>query len=194
MHPALGSKLASGIVFCLTRGKNNHKGAWYNIKVLTAGVTPEEGERHQKQALSGETQMDATSVVIRACDVCSAKLTHSGRHVGVSEAYGKGLSMDDIRHLGRWVMEQMENFYAPKNPTRGAFCLTHFGPQEPYVLDRDLVMPPINLQRRILSWIEAIFDHDIPGKAKTWRSECKKEMLGVGPNTATKEDIFLESI
>lgn len=79
--------------------------------------------------------MDATEAVMHACNVYSAKLTHAGHHAGVSEAYERGLSMDDIRHLGCWVMGQMENFYAPKNPTRGAFCMAHFGPQEPYFLE-----------------------------------------------------------
>ncbi|KAF9969414.1 hypothetical protein BGZ73_008230, partial [Actinomortierella ambigua] len=137
--------------------------------------------------------MDATATVMESCEVYSSRLTHSGRHAGCSEAYNRGLSMDDIRHLGRWSMGQMENFYAPKNPTRGAFCLAHFAPNEPYILERDLVTPPIDLQRLLFPWIESNFDDDMSEKATSWREECVKEMKGIDPNVATDEDIFWES-
>lgn len=134
--------------------------------------------------------MDATAAVMEASYVYSPKLTHSGHHAGVSEAYERGLSLDDIRHLGQWVMGQMENFYAPKNPTRGAFCMAHFSPHEPYFLECDLVMPPLDLQCLIFPWIKSTFDIDMPEKAATWCLECDKEMGGVDPNVATDEDIF----
>ncbi|KAG0009279.1 hypothetical protein BGZ82_004120, partial [Podila clonocystis] len=63
---------------------------------------------------------------MRACLVYSTKVTHSGRHAGTSEAYHLGLSLDNIRHLGRWVIGQMESFYAPRNPIIGVFYMAHF--------------------------------------------------------------------
>ncbi|KAF9582877.1 hypothetical protein BGW38_010632 [Lunasporangiospora selenospora] len=56
--------------------------------------------------------------VMNACGVVSTKVTHSGRHAGTTEAYNLGLNLEDIRHLGRRVMGQMENFYAPKSPIK----------------------------------------------------------------------------
>jgi len=86
-------------------------------------------------------------------------------------------------------MGQIENFYAPKNPTRGALCLAHFKPNEPYFLERSLT-PLLDLQRRIFPWIESVCDNDMSDKTASWRSECDKEMLGVDPNIATDQDFF----
>ncbi|KAI1280072.1 hypothetical protein EDD11_001438, partial [Mortierella claussenii] len=113
--------------------------AWQNIKVLTGGGTPAKRQEHRTQALTGKTQIDATASVMRSCEVYSTKVTHSGRHAETTEAYHLGLNMDHIRHLGRWTMGQMEAFYAPKNPTIGAFYMAHFNkPGERYFIERDL--------------------------------------------------------
>ncbi|KAG9071718.1 hypothetical protein KI688_005933 [Linnemannia hyalina] len=131
---------------------------------------------------------------MRTCDVYSSKVTHSGRHTGTSEAYRLNLSLDHIRHLGRWVMGQMESFYAPKNLITGAFYMAHFNkPSEPYLIERDLVTPPLELQRLIFPWIERSFDLDDPGKTPSWIAECDQEMLGVGESVITDDDIHWES-
>ncbi|KAF9895658.1 hypothetical protein BX616_009130, partial [Lobosporangium transversale] len=72
----------------------------------------------------------------------------------------------------------------------GAFCMAQFGPNEPYFIERDLVTPPLELQRLVFPWIEENFDKDMPERADSWREECTKEMLGVDPNVPTDEDIF----
>ncbi|KAF9546720.1 hypothetical protein EC957_009480 [Mortierella hygrophila] len=51
-----------------------------------------------------------------SCQVYFIKVTHTGRHAGVVEAYNLSLGLDDIRHLGGWSIGQMEAFYAPRNP------------------------------------------------------------------------------
>jgi hypothetical protein len=128
--------------------------------------------------------------VMRNCDVYSTKVTHSGRHAGTAEAYKLGLNLDHIRHLGRWVMGQMENFYAPKNPIIGAFYMAHFNKkEEPYLIERDLVSPPKELQRLIFPWIEESFN-DLPDFAPEWKKLCVKEMDGVDPDKATEDDVF----
>ncbi|KAF9536139.1 hypothetical protein BGW38_010290, partial [Lunasporangiospora selenospora] len=136
--------------------------------------------KSRTKPLTPKTQIDSTASVMRTCKVFSTKVTHSGRHAGTSEAYRLGLSLDNIRHLGRWVMGQMEAFYAPKNPIIGAFYMAHFNkPDKPYLLERDLVTPPLPLQRLIFPWIEHEFDGDDPGKTPSWIKECDEEMSGI---------------
>ncbi|KAK3805719.1 MAG: hypothetical protein JOS17DRAFT_612678 [Linnemannia elongata] len=131
---------------------------------------------------------------MRTCEVYSTKVTHSGRHAGTSEAYRLNLSLDHIRHLGRWVLGQMESFYAPKNPIIGAFYMAHFNkPSEPYLIERDLVTPPLELQRLIFPWVERTFDLDDPGKTPSWIVECDQEMQGVDETVITDDDIHWES-
>ena len=91
-------------------------------------------------------------------------------------------------------MGQMESFYAPKNPIIGAFYMAHFNkPSEPYLIERDLVTPPLELQRLIFPWIERSFDLDDPGKTLSWIAECDQEMLGLDESVITDDDIHWES-
>ncbi|KAF9186252.1 hypothetical protein BGZ50_002581 [Haplosporangium sp. Z 11] len=120
---------------------------WRNVKLLTGGGSPQERRRNRIEALTGRIQMNVTSSVMRNYKVYFIKMTHSGRHVGVSEAYQLGLSLANIRHLGQWEIGQMEDFYASKNPIIGVFCMTHFNKKdEPCIMKRDLVTPPLELQ------------------------------------------------
>ena len=91
-------------------------------------------------------------------------------------------------------MGQMESFYAPKNPIIGAFYMAHFNkPSEPYLIERDLVTPPLELQRLIFPWIERTFDLDDPGKTPSWIVECDQEMQGVDKTVITDNNIHWES-
>ncbi|KAF9535224.1 hypothetical protein BGW38_010432, partial [Lunasporangiospora selenospora] len=113
--------------------------SWYNIKLLVSGGDPEQRTKSRNAALSPKTQIDSTSSVMRTCEVYSTKVTHSGRHAGTSEAYQLNQSLEHILHLGRWVIGQMESFYAPKNPVIGVFYMAHFNkPDQPYLIERDL--------------------------------------------------------
>ncbi|KAF9122110.1 hypothetical protein BGX30_002203 [Mortierella sp. GBA39] len=134
--------------------------------------------KSRTKALNSKTQIDSTAAVMRTCEVYSTKVTHSGRHAGTSEVYRLNLSLDHIRHLGRW------------NPIIGAFYMAHFNkPNEPYLIERDLVTPPLELQRLIFPWIERSFDLDDPGKPPSWIAKCDQEMLGVDESVITDDDI-----
>ena len=91
-------------------------------------------------------------------------------------------------------MGHLENFYAPKNPIIGVFYMAHFNKtEEPYFIVRDLVTPPLVLQRLIFPWIESSFDKDYenePGERKEWVKECDKEMEGADPNEVTDDEIL----
>ncbi|KAG0312590.1 hypothetical protein BG000_006185, partial [Podila horticola] len=145
-------------------------------------------------ALTGRAQQLATAAVMRACEIFSVRLTHAGRHAGCKEAFKLGLGIEDIQHLGRWVMSQMMSFYAPKNPIKGAYFMAHFnGTDEPYILECDLVPPPPELQCMLFNWIEHIFDGSSDETVKAWHATCHAEMTGYDPDEITKEDIFFEA-
>ncbi|KAF9945666.1 hypothetical protein BGZ72_001110, partial [Mortierella alpina] len=57
----------------------------------------------------------------------------------------------------------------------------------PYFIERDLVNPPLDLQRQIFPWIEKVFDDPrIKDLAPTWIVTCNEEMEG-GNTDAVKE-------
>jgi len=145
-------------------------------------------------ALTGRAQQLATAAVMRACEVSSARLTHAGRHAGTKEAFDLQLGIQDIQHLGRWVMSQMRSFYAPKNPIKGAYFMAHFnGTDEPYILERDLVPPPLELQCKIFSWVEDVFNGGSEEAIKAWHKTCSMEMTDYDPKEITEDDIFFEA-
>ena len=146
------------------------------------------------EALTGRAQQQATSAVMRACEIFSVRLTHAGRHAGTKEAFKLGLGIQDIQHLGRWVMSQMMSFYAPKNPIKGAYFMAHFnGTDEPYILERDLIPPPTELQVMLFGWIEHVFDGQDDGIIEAWHKTCMEEMTGYDPDEIRENDIFFEA-
>ncbi|KAG0271712.1 hypothetical protein BGZ96_005662, partial [Linnemannia gamsii] len=110
------------------------------------------------------------------------------------EAFKLGLGIQDIQHLGRWVMSQMMSFYAPKNPIKGAYFMAHFnGTDEPYILERDLIPPPQELQVMLFDWIEHVFDGHDDSIVDAWRKTCKEEMTGYDPDEVRDDDVFFEA-
>ncbi|GJJ71587.1 hypothetical protein EMPS_03937 [Entomortierella parvispora] len=150
--------------------------------------------RDVRTALTGRTQQLATAAVMRACEVFSARLTHAGRHAGTKEAFKLGLPIQDIQHLGRWVMSQMMSFYAPKNPIKGAYYMAHFnGTDEPYILARDLAVPPAELQRLVFPWLEDAFNGCSDDVVKDWHKTCELEMTDYDPEEIGESDLFHEA-
>ncbi|GJJ75411.1 hypothetical protein EMPS_07769 [Entomortierella parvispora] len=166
---------------------------WSKYTLLVDGSSPEErAKKDRKTPIHLRTQINSTAAIMRTCEVYSTKVTHGGRHAGTSEAYHLGLELEHIRHLGRWVMGQMENFYAPKNPVIGAFYMAHFNHMDkPYLIERDLVTPPLDLQRQIFPWIEKVFDDPrIKRLAPSWIKTCDEEMEGGDTNAASETDVW----
>ncbi|KAF9310710.1 hypothetical protein BG006_004751, partial [Podila minutissima] len=131
---------------------------------------------------------------MHACEIFSVHLTHAGCHAGTKEAFKLGLGIQDIQHLGRWVMSQMMSFYAPKNPIKGAYFMAHFnGIDEPYILKHDLVPPPPELQVMLFGWIEQVFDGHDSSIVEAWHKTCMEEMIGYDPDEVSKDDIFFEA-
>ncbi|KAF9944770.1 hypothetical protein BGZ70_004355, partial [Mortierella alpina] len=140
-------------------------------------------------AISNQSPNYATSSVMRPCDVHSPRVTHMGRHSGSAEAYHLGLSIDHLRLLGRWSMGQMEKYYMPRNPIIGPYYMAHFyQPNDPYFLPRDLVMPPLSLQRRIFPWIEQSFEKDDPERTESWIKACNDDMMAVDPGEPSDQE------
>ncbi|KFH69369.1 hypothetical protein MVEG_04182 [Podila verticillata NRRL 6337] len=86
------------------------------------------------------------------------------------------------------------SFYAPKNPIKGAYFMAHFnGTDEPYILERDLIPPPPELQQMVFDWIEHVFDGQGDEVIMAWHKTCIEEMTGYDPDEIQKEDIFFEA-
>ncbi|KAG0304649.1 hypothetical protein BGZ99_002328, partial [Dissophora globulifera] len=78
----------------------------------------------------------------------------------------------------------------------GTFCMAHFRRDEPYLIERDLVTPPLESQRLIFPWIEDAFmnDEEMRWKTESWIEECRKEMLGVDSEAITESDIHFTPV
>lgn len=121
---------------------------WHQVKVLVGGSIKDQldprSSHYQFLPLDPKTQNDSTSAVMRSCQVYSLKVTHTGWHAGVVEAYNLSLGLEDIQHLGHWSMGQMEAFYASWNPINGAFMMAHFK-NEPYFIECNLIKPLMSI-------------------------------------------------
>ncbi|GJJ67844.1 hypothetical protein EMPS_00190 [Entomortierella parvispora] len=155
---------------------------WHRVKILVGGSVKDRVDPRSSHfrflSLDPKTRNDSTSAVMRSCQVYSLKVTHTVRRAGVVKAYNLGLGLEDIRHLGRWSMGQMEAFYAPRNPVNGAFAMAHFQ-NEPYFIERDFITPPLELQRKIFSGIEETFDVDHPELRDSWIEDCQSQMKAI---------------
>ncbi|GJJ67805.1 hypothetical protein EMPS_00151 [Entomortierella parvispora] len=165
---------------------------WHRVTILVGGSVKDRVDPSSSHfrllSLDPKTQNDSTSAVMRSCQVYSLKVTRTGRRAGLVEAYNLGLGLEDIRHLGRWSMGQMEAVNAPRNPVNGAFAMAHFQ-NEPYFVERDLVTPPLELQRKIFSWIEKTFDVDHPELRDSWIEDCQSQMKAIDPTEPTEDDL-----
>ena len=146
----------------------------------------------QRRALDLSTQIAATSAVIRSCSVFSARVTHTGHHAGVTEVYTLGCPIDEIRQLGRWVISQMESYYLPTVPINPAFYMAGFLSTKPYFIERNLVVPPLSLQRRIFPWIEQAYAED--GLDPYWTETCAREMKGDNPSQVEEKNIYEDRV
>ncbi|KAG0312553.1 hypothetical protein BG000_006197, partial [Podila horticola] len=66
--------------------------------------------------------------------------------------------------------------------------MAHFK-NEPYFIERDLVTPPLELQRKIFSWIEETFDTDHPELQDSWIKDCESQMKAIDPTVPTEDDL-----
>lgn len=67
----------------------------------------------------------------------------------------------------------------------GAFANSGFH-EEPYILDRDCEVPPVELQRLIFPWIESQYPEN-----PNWANECNDVMMGLERSGATIADDIL---
>ncbi|GJJ71713.1 hypothetical protein EMPS_04070 [Entomortierella parvispora] len=70
--------------------------------------------------------------------------------------------------------------------------MAHFNHMDkPYFIERDLVTPPLDLQRQVSPWIEKVFDDPrIKRLASSWIKTCDEEMEGGDTNVASETDVW----
>ncbi|KAF9999944.1 hypothetical protein BGZ79_006469 [Entomortierella chlamydospora] len=161
---------------------------WHDIKAIRACKNPKGKQTDRTVALVSSIQIDSTKSILRTCRVHCPNITHTGRHSRTSEAYHLMLHHNEMAKLGRWSSGQMEAAHPPELPIHGAFIMAHFKENEGYFLERDLVTPPLPLQRFIFPWIENTFEKDMPERTASWVEECDREMEGIDGESAVKDD------
>ncbi|KAG0345620.1 hypothetical protein BG004_003464 [Podila humilis] len=85
-----------------------------------------------------------------------------------------------------------ELLFTPEPNQRGIRYGTLYGTDEPYILQRDLVPPPPELQTMLFGWIEHVFDGHDYSIVEAWHMTCMEEMIGFDLDEACKGDIFFE--
>ncbi|KAI8637181.1 hypothetical protein BD408DRAFT_486420 [Parasitella parasitica] len=100
------------------------------------------------------------------------KVTHGGRHSGSAEAHTIGVSMGDLKHGCGWKegLSRLETNYIGKLPLPFARGMAGFK-SKPFHLERNIISPSIELQRKVFPWIESVY-----GVNKEWYEVCTREM------------------
>lgn len=124
-------------------------------------------------------QLNTARAAFGLARIQTSRGTHASRHAGILEAEGSGLNPGDLAHLGRWNHDKMTSYYLSGLAIPGAFANAGFK-NDPYVLDRDCLVPPLALQRMIFPDIESQY----PDHAK-WIAECDDIMAGTQRTAGT---------
>ena len=153
---------------------------WHNWKVLRGRAGPE-------KSLSGVSQWKTAKKALASEDIHTTRVTHGGRHAGSMEAEGLGIPFDLIKRGGGWKdrLGRLETHYLGKLPSPFARGMAGFW-EKPFSLARNSVSPPIDLQKKIFSWIESYFGY---GNLE-WEAACEKEMKEVDENEDEDDNIF----
>ncbi|KAI8637895.1 hypothetical protein BD408DRAFT_436565 [Parasitella parasitica] len=80
--------------------------------------------------------------------------------------------MGDLKHGGGWRegLSRLETNYIGKLPLPFARGMAGFK-NKPFHLERNIISPSIDLQRKIFPWIESVY-----GVSKEWYDVCTREM------------------
>ncbi|KAF9080523.1 hypothetical protein BGX27_005399, partial [Mortierella sp. AM989] len=91
----------------------------------------------------------------------SNKVTHAGRKAGAQHAQSSGAHIEEIAHHGNWNHRRLVMFYLSAVPKEVPYRLAGFTLQneEPW-LERNTLIPPVELQRQVFPFIEDLFPGD----------------------------------
>ncbi|KAL3702058.1 hypothetical protein R1sor_020080 [Riccia sorocarpa] len=121
---------------------------WYNIKLLKSGTNlcKEVDYRVHKESIES---------AFAAIGLKSKAKTHVGRGSGARMAELGGASEAQIRRLGRWNHQTMENCYLTSLPREAMRTLAGFSPsQGQFFLSRMAVTPPSQLTSKLFPQVE----------------------------------------
>jgi hypothetical protein len=122
--------------------------SWYDIKLLKSG-------RDRTKPISYTTHLQAISSAFEAVGLQSRAKTHVGRGSGARMAELGGASEAQIRRLGRWNNQAMENCYLTCLPREAMRTLAGFSPTAgSFFLKRAAVQPQESLARKLFPDVE----------------------------------------
>ena len=130
-------------------------------------------------------QLATTRAAYGLVSIKTSRANHGGHHAGILEAESEGLDQANLARMGRWNHDKMTVYYLSGLAVPGAFTSAGFH-DEPYVLDHDCNVPPVELQRLIFPWIESQFPEN-----PNWVNECNDTMMDAERSgTSITEDIL----
>lgn len=117
--------------------------------------------RNRLADISYHTQYNSITSAFDACGIQSRKKTHSGRGSGAREAEQVGADGDQLRRLGRWNTDSMNNNYLTHFPRVPIRLLNGFKPEHGrFWIKRGLIVPPASLQSKVFPgadrWLDLV--------------------------------------
>ena len=121
---------------------------WYPVKLLKTGNDP-------TKEMSYQVHCNAISSALSAIGLKSRAKTHIGRGSGARMAELEGASEAQIRRLGRWNNQAMENCYLTSLPREAMRTLAGFEPgRGNFYTKRATLQPPETLQKAIFPEVD----------------------------------------
>jgi hypothetical protein len=126
---------------------------WFDIKFLKSGKNP-------FKSLDYRAHKASIDLAFREIGLSTKAKTHAARGSGARMAELAGASEDQIRRLGRWNNQSMENCYLTSLPREAIRTLAGFPPsQGSFFLHRSAIDPPLALKQMIFPAVEQTLQH-----------------------------------
>ncbi|KAH9133191.1 hypothetical protein AeRB84_020676, partial [Aphanomyces euteiches] len=133
---------------------------WFGIKVLRSGDDA-------TKEVSYNVHRKAIAAALASAGLNSRAKTHIGRGSGARMAELGGASESQIRRLGHWNNQALENCYLTTLPRKAMRALAGFGPEKgSFYLLRSKAIPCSNLQSKIFPWADFWLDKLKNGEAE----------------------------
>lgn len=143
------------------------------------------GRTSPETSLSSTQEWAVAKAIFEEHGIFTSRVTHGGRHSGSIEANNLGISIEDIKRGGGWQddLSRLETHYMGRLPGQFARGMAGFR-EKPFHLSRNIIKPPLDLQRQIFPWIEGMF----PQEKDAWKVECDQEMNEYDENYGDDDD------
>ena len=130
---------------------------WYDIKFLRG--------RSPMKSISYDTHKKSYESAFKALNLIFNKKTHINRHQGVRHLESLDVDISQTRRHGRWGLDSCEGVYSAPLAREAMRGLSGFPHRERlYYLPRSILIPPIELQKKIFPQADQILQKIIEGE------------------------------